>query len=176
MVETSAPLTTRPCAAPVPEPLANAFNSPAVPPKAEAENESSDMSMVQAPCRRECRPASPHIALRACLARRPDGSARPADSEQRAQSAQRPQQPMARRGELMRGVVTERAVLWAAGSMYHLVKKPGKQRAMFEQGKSSNTSPSSLQASLISYAYRPISWIGTGICATRSSFPGFPSG
>jgi len=49
LVATSAPLTTRPCAAPAPEPLAKAFKRPEVPPKADAENASSEMSMVQAP-------------------------------------------------------------------------------------------------------------------------------
>ena len=39
----------RPCEKLVPEPPANAFNSPAVPPEAAAVNWSSDISMVQVP-------------------------------------------------------------------------------------------------------------------------------
>ena len=39
----------RPCEALVPLPPENAFNNPAVPPEAAAENWSSDISMVQAP-------------------------------------------------------------------------------------------------------------------------------
>jgi hypothetical protein len=49
LVETSEPATTRPCAAPVPEPPEKAFRSPEVPPEAAAENESSAISMFQAP-------------------------------------------------------------------------------------------------------------------------------
>src|SRR5277367_3067645 len=46
---TSAPATTRPCEALVPEPAAKAFSKPAVPPDAAAVNWSSVISMVQAP-------------------------------------------------------------------------------------------------------------------------------
>ena len=46
---TSAPLTTRPCEALLPEPPAKAFNNPDVPPEAAALNWSSVTSMVQAP-------------------------------------------------------------------------------------------------------------------------------
>src|SRR4029077_6926864 len=45
----SAPLTTRPCEEAAPEPEVKALSKPAVPPTAEAENWSSEMSMVQAP-------------------------------------------------------------------------------------------------------------------------------
>ena len=68
MVGTSAPLTTRPCEAPLPEPLAKLSAVPRCrrwpPPKTGL----PQCRWSRRPCRRGCRPGSPHSAPRACPA------------------------------------------------------------------------------------------------------------